>query len=248
METYLVAVAITACVYILLAHGLNLHFGFAGLINFGHVGFYAIGGYCSALLTLHGVPFWAGFAAGMLAAAVSALPLGLCAIRLRDDYLAIVSLGFSEIVRIVITGEQWLTGGTRGLPGIPRPFATLGPAEAEWAFLAMLVLLNLAVLALVVVMMRSPFGRLVRAIRDDEIAVRAIGKSPALVKIEIFVIGAAIAGLAGAVYVHYVSVATPEQFLPVVTFYVWAALIMGGAGRIGAPVVGSVVIFFFLEG
>src|SRR5260221_5757472 len=126
MLSYLIAVLIVAGIYALLTLGLNLHYGFTGLINFGHVGFFAIGAYTSALLTLNGAPIAVGMAAGLVLAAASAWPLGLLTLRLREDYLAIVTLGFSEIVRVVLISEQWLTKGVQGLPGIPRPFVALG--------------------------------------------------------------------------------------------------------------------------
>jgi branched-chain amino acid transport system permease protein len=170
------------------------------------------------------------------------------AIRLREDYLAIVTLGFSEIVRIVIQSEDWLTNGVQGLSAIPRPFAGLGVGGAEVAYLALVIAANVAATLLVLRLARSPFGRLVRAIRDDEVALISLGKDPTPSKIRVFMIGAALAGLAGALYAHYVTFLVPDQFLPLVTFYVWMAMIIGGVGRIDGVLIGTLVLIAFLEG
>lgn len=248
MLGYLAAIAIIVGIYTLLTLGLNLQFGFTGLINFGHVGFFAIGAYGSALLTLHGAPFVAGFAAAMVLAALAAFPLGLLAIRLRDDYLAIVTLGFAEIVRLVIQSEQELTGGVQGLSGIPRPFGQLGVGQAEWAYLGLVLALDVLAIGAIVLLTRSPFGRLIRAVRDDEVAVRSLGKDPVGVKIRVFMVGASLAGLAGALYAHYITYLSPDQFIPLITFYVWMAMIIGGTGRIGGTVLGAGILVLILEG
>jgi len=249
MEAYLVAVGIIALIYMLLALGLNLQYGFTGLINFGHVGFFAIGAYASALLTLAGWPMALGWLAAILLAALPAYPLGLLSLRLREDYLAIVTLGFSETVRIAAAEEKWLTKGMQGVPGIPRLFGDLGVGGgSELATLGLLLLLNAAAILLILRIVRSPFGRLIEAIRDDEDAVKALGKDPARFKIQVFVIGAGLAGLAGAAYAHYITFISPEQFVPLVTFYVWMAMIMGGVGRVSGAVVGILILMLFLEG
>jgi len=249
MLAYLVAVAIVFGIYALLTISLDLHYGFTGLINFGHVGFFSIGAYASAILTLHGLPYVVGFAAAAALAALSAWPLGLLALRLREDYLAIVTLAFAEIVRIVITAEEWLTGGVQGLSGIPRPFAGLGiGGAAEIAYLGLVAAVLLAAVLLINRLVRSPFGRLIQAIRDDEVAVTALGKNPAGAKVRVFAIGAAIAGIAGALYAHYMNYLVPDQFVPLVTFYVWMAMILGGTGRIGGALLGTAVLISILEG
>ena len=249
MLAYLVAVAIVFGIYALLTISLDLHYGFTGLINFGHVGFFSIGAYASAILTLHGLPYVVGFAAAAALAALSAWPLGPLALRLREDYLAIVTLAFAEIVRIVITAEEWLTGGVQGLSGIPRPFAGLGiGGAAEIAYLGLVAAVLLAAVLLINRLVRSPFGRLIQAIRDDEVAVTALGKNPAGAKVRVFAIGAAIAGIAGALYAHYMNYLVPDQFVPLVTFYVWMAMILGGTGRIGGALLGTAVLISILEG
>lgn len=249
MDAYLVAVSVTALVYLLLALGLNLHYGFTGLINFGHVGFFALGAYTSALSVLAGAPMIVGFALAVAVAALSALPLGWLSLRLRDDYLAIVTLGFSEAVRLAIVNEQWLTRGVQGIPGLPDIAAGFAlPVSGPVAALLVALVANAAAATLIWRIVRSPFGRTIRAIRDDEDAMRALGTEPGGFKVRVFAIGAGIAGLAGAIQAHYVTFITPEQFVPLVTFYVWVAIILGGAGRISGAILGSLVLVVFLEG
>lgn len=248
MEGYLLAVGTIGGIYALLALGLNLQYGYTGLINFGVVALYAIGAYTSALLSMHGVPFALDMAAGALLAAACAWPLGVICLRLRDDYLAIVTLAFAEIVRTVIVSEDWLTAGARGLPGIPRPFASLGPVAAGLAYLGLVLVMVAGGVLVTIGLVRSPFGRLIQAIRDDEDAVRSIGKSPAGSKLVVFMIGAGMTGLAGALYAHYLTYISPDQFVPLLTFYVWIAVIMGGAGRIGGALAGAALLTLFLEG
>jgi branched-chain amino acid transport system permease protein len=249
MVAYVVAVAIVALIYMLLTIGLNLQYGYTGLINFGVVAFFAIGAYASALLTLKGWPLAPAFVAAIAFAAVFAWPIGLLSLRLSDDYLAVVTLGFAEVVRVAIQQEKWLTNGVQGLPGIPRLFHAFGVGRyAELATLATLVLCNLVAIGLMVHLVRSPYGRLIQAIRDDEVAVESIGKDPRRLKVQVFMLGAGLAGLAGAFHAHFITYLSPDQFLSLVTFYVWIAMIIGGPGRTTGAVAGSVILMVFLEG
>jgi len=249
MTAYLVAVGIVALIYMLLTIGLNLQYGYTGLINFGVVAFFAIGAYTSALLALHGWWLAPAFVVATVLAAIFAYPIGLLSLRLSDEYLAVVTLGFSEVVRIAIQQEEWLTKGVQGLPGIPRMFAFMGVGgDADVAILAVLVACNVAVIGLMLHLVRSPYGRLIQAIRDDEVAVEAMGKDPRRLKVQVFMLGAGVAGLAGAFYAHFITYLSPDQFLPLVTFYVWIAMIIGGTGRTTGAVAGSLLLLVFLEG
>ncbi|MBD2751129.1 branched-chain amino acid ABC transporter permease [Microvirga sp. BT688] len=248
MEAYFIAIGIIALIYVILSLGLTLQYGLTGLINFGHVGFFAIGAYTSALLALKGVPLVLSFAAAAALAGLAAWPLGLVSLRLRDDYFAIVTLGFSEVVRIVITSEGWLTNGVQGLPGIPRLYEGLGGSAAQLAVLVTVLAVTLVGTWIIRRIAGSPFGRLIEAIRDNEEAVQALGKDPARFKIQVLVVGAALAGIAGAFYAHYITYIVPDQFIPLVTFYVWMAIIMGGVGRVSGAIVGTAILMLFLEG
>ncbi|MEH3147960.1 MAG: branched-chain amino acid ABC transporter permease [Methylobacterium frigidaeris] len=249
MDAYLAAIAIVALIYILLALGLTLQYGLTGLINFGHVGFFAIGAYASAILATHGAPLALGFVAAAFFAGLAAWPIGLVSLRLRDDYFAIVTLGFSETVRLVITSEKWLTNGVQGIPAIPRLFSGLTVGiGAQLAVLAVLLAVTGAAVLAMRRIVRSPFGRIIEAIRDNEDGLRALGKEPARFKVQVLILGAGLAGLAGAFYAHYITYIVPDQFIPLVTFYVWMAIIIGGVGRISGAVVGTALLMLLLEG
>ncbi len=248
MEAYLIAIGIIALIYAILSLGLTLQYGLTGLINFGHVGFFAIGAYTSALLALNGVPLIFSFVAAAALAGLAAWPIGLVSLRLRDDYFAIVTLGFSEVVRIVITSEKWLTNGVQGIPGIPRLYEGLAGSGAQLAVLITILAVTLIGVWIIRRIAGSPFGRLIEAIRDNEEAVQALGKDPARFKIQVLVVGAALAGIAGAFYAHYITYIVPDQFIPLVTFYVWMAIIMGGVGRVSGAIVGTAILMLFLEG
>ncbi len=248
MDAYLVSIGIVVLIYALLAIGLNLQYGETGLINFGHVAFFAIGAYASALLSLKGVPLWFSFPAAAALAALAAIPLGMAALRLREDYLAIVTLGFSETTRLVIQQEEWLTRGVQGLPGVPALFASAGTGVRNLMQLGALVVAVLLAVLATRLLQKSAFGRLLRAIRDNEPAVAALGKDPAGYKIRVFMLGAAMAGIAGAFYAHFVTFITPEQFVPLVTFYVWMSIILGGVGSLRGALLGTLLLVVFLEG
>lgn len=250
MEAYLLAILITALVYVLLTLGLNFQYGFTGLINFGYVGFFALGAYASAICTARlGWPAWSGFALGMVVPFLLAWPLGRVALRLRDDYLAIVTLGFSEIVRLVIINEKAVTNGGQGIAGVPKLFGGDGTGLGGDLWLAAALLAACALVAGVVrAIVASPYGRLIQAIRDDETALLALGKNPARFKTQVLMLGGGIAGLAGSFYAHYVGYVTPDQFLPIVTFQVWMAMIMGGVGRLRGAVAGAFLLLVVLEG
>jgi len=250
MDTYLLTIAVIVGIYVLLSLSLDLQYGFTGLINFGLAGFFAVGAYTSALLTMRaGLSPLLSFPAAAILAALLAWPIGRVALRLRDDYLAIVTLGFSEIVRLVLVQEQWLTEGVRGIAGVPRLGAGWGnPRFSEFFLLGMLVLCIVLVILFLRRLTASPYGRTIQAIRDDETAVRVLGKEPAVFKTQILMLGGAIAGLAGAFYAHYMTYIVPDLFVPLVTFYIWMAIIMGGVARLSGAIVGAVILVFFTEG
>lgn len=249
MLSYLIAIAIVTAIYALLALGLNLHYGMTGIINFGHVGFFCIGAYAAALLWGLGLPPLVTFPAAALIAAVLSWPLGLVSLRLRADYFAIVSLGFSEVVRLVVTSERWLTQGVQGIPGIPKLFPWMGVGLPQsLAVLGVLLAANALAIFAMGRIARSPFGRVIEAIRDNEEAVKALGKDPARFKIQSLAVGAGLAGLAGAFYAHYIGYISPDQFVPLVTFQIWMAIIMGGVGRVSGAILGTLILMALLEG
>jgi branched-chain amino acid transport system permease protein len=248
MVNYLIAMATFASIYGLLALSLNLIWGLAGMVNLGLAGFFAVGAYASALVTTAAaLPIPLGLIAALIAAALAGIALTLVTVRLREDYLAIVTLGFAEVVRLVALNETWLTRGADGISGVPGPFRALLGAEFNLAYLG-LVLVLLAIAYMLVERLRlSPFGRVLRAIRDDQQVAAVAGKSVLAVKLKAFAIGAAIAGFAGALYGHYTSYVAPDMFEPLVTIYVFLALVAGGVGNNRGAVLGAFLLLGVLE-
>lgn len=249
MEHYLVAMAVTAGIYAIMALGLNVIWGMAGLINLGLVGFFAVGAYTSGLLTLKaGWPMVAGVAGGTAAAAAVGVGVALITVRLRGDYLAIVTLGFAETLRVVMSNELWIASGTDGLSGIPGPFRqTLGPHLFNLQFLGIVVAATAILFVLFQRLARSPFGRVLRGIRDDEQVVQVAGKNVVMFKVKAFAIGSAAIGLAGALYGHFTSFIAPDLLAPLLTLYVKLSLLAGGLGNNVGAIVGAVLVVFFLE-
>ncbi len=250
MEHYLVAMAVTASIYAVMALGMNVIWGMAGLINLGLVGFFAVGAYTSGLLTLKfGWPIAAGVAAGAAVAALVGVAVALITVKLRGDYLAIVTLGFAETMRVVMSNELWIANGTDGLSGIPGPFRqALGPHLFNLQFLAILVVVVTVLFFLFERLAHAPFGRVLRGIREDEQVVQVAGKNVVMFKVKAFAIGSAALGLAGALYAHFTSFIAPDLFAPLLTLYVKLSLLAGGLGNNVGAIVGAVVVVFFLEG
>jgi branched-chain amino acid transport system permease protein len=249
MINYLVAMLTFAGLYALMALGLNIVWGMAGMINLGLVGFFALGGYASALLTFKfGAPIAVGLAAAFVFAALCGSIMALITARLRGDYLAIVTLGFSEVVRIIASNEIWLTNGTDGISGIPGPWrGRISPQDFNLVYLVLVLAVLVVAVVLLQNLRRSPFGRVLRAIRDDDQVAGIAGKWVIAFKVEAFAISAGILGLAGALYGHYTSYIAPDAFVPLITIYIVLALSAGGTGNNYGAVLGAVLIVFFQE-
>jgi len=249
MVNYLIAMATFAGIYGLLALSLNLIWGLAGMVNLGLAGFFAVGAYASALVTTAlAWPIALGLIAALAAAGLAGVALTLVTVRLREDYLAIVTLGFAEVVRLVALNETWLTRGADGISGVPGPFRAALGAQFNLAYLGF-VLAWLAIALLLVERLRlSPFGRVLRAIRDDQQVAAVAGKNVLAIKLKAFAIGAALAGFAGALYGHYTSYVAPDMFEPLVTIYVFLALVAGGTGNNRGAVLGAFLLLAVLEG
>ncbi|WP_116085882.1 branched-chain amino acid ABC transporter permease [Tropicimonas sp. IMCC34011] len=248
-----------AGIYAIIVMGLNIQWGFTGLFNAGVVGFYAIGAYTCAVLIGpdrtflfggFGLPFAGGMLGAVVAAGLAGLVVALVTLRLSEEYLAIATFGIGISVQLVAINAAGLTGGTNGLYGLPRPFWNLTGDVAVFNlvyFAFVLVILGL-IWAALARLIRSPWGRLLRAIREDDVAARSLGKSPVRVRIQSFVIGSGIMGLAGALYTGYIGFVSPIDFIPILTFQIWAMLIVGGSGSLLGGVVGSLVIWLVWTG
>jgi branched-chain amino acid transport system permease protein len=249
MENYLIAMAVTAGIFALMALGLNVIWGMAGLINLGLVGFFAVGAYVSALLTLKlQLPIVVGVLAGTAVAAAVGAIVALVTVRLKGDYLAIVTLGFAESIRIVASNEIWLTNGTDGLSGIPGPMrASLQPFEFNLLYLCVVAALVTVLFILIDRLSHSPFARVLRAIREDEQVAAVAGKHVIFFKVKAFAFGSAALGLAGALYGHYTSFIAPDIFVPLLTLYIKLALLVGGVGNNRGAILGAIAVVTFLE-
>jgi branched-chain amino acid transport system permease protein len=250
MESYLLAMAVFAGFYALMALGLNVIFGLAGMINLGLVGFYAIGGYVSALLVVKaGWPMLAGWAAATLACAAAGAVVAVITARLKGDYLAIVTLGFAEVIRLIASNEIWLTNGTDGISNIPGPGrGVLSPLQFNMLYAAIVWGVVLVVALLLGRLSASPFGRVLRAIREDEMIASVAGKSVLRFKVQAFAVGSGVLGLAGALYAHFNAYVAPDAFQSLITIYVVLALTAGGTGRMAGAVLGAVLVVFLTEG
>ena len=245
---------VTALVNAIVCLGLNLQWGQTGLFNVGIAGFVAIGAYASALLTtplsdghLGGLalPIVLGWLGAMAAAGVLSAFVGALTLRLRADYLAITTFGVAVTVQLVALNAQKITGGAFGIGFIPRPFESL--AERPLLFgLANLALVAALVGVLYVALerlVRSPWGRVLRAIREDERAARSLGKNPTRYRLQAFALGGAIMGLGGAVHAHFIGFIAPDNYLSGLTFQIWAMLIVGGSGNNRGAIFGAVLIW-----
>ncbi len=243
-NSYRVDVLCTAALYALLAIGLNLIVGFAGLLHLGYAAFFAIGAYTYALLNLRvGCPFWIGLPIAAFSAGVAGVLLGLPVIRVRGDYLAIVTLGFGEIVRVTVTNLEDWTGGPNGLLGIAHPVVgsyNFG-VDSKPYYLLLVVLVSIVAWACTR-MARSRIGLAWMAIREDELAAACSGIDTARFKLLALGLGGGIAGLAGCVFAAKQGTITPDSFDFILSVMVLAMVILGGLGSVGGAVLGAVVL------
>ena len=326
MVGYFVSVTIFTALYALFSLGLNLQWGLTGLINFGHVAFMTIGAYVTVLLNIQGVPLIVALVTGTLVAATLGLIIGTSTLRLREDYLAIVTIGVAELLRLIANNERWPTPdgpieGSFGLKDYLIPLADWDPnlwqkliaiailtvvavfamwqlwrgLKTQWKenqqiqdksyrprkpitliiwgaigtalivavyingtlalydyyYRAGLMVLVLLVLALVYwgleILVRSPWGRIIKAIREDEEIPRVLGKNVFWYKLQAFMLGGAIAGIAGAFYAWYLTTVYPSNFESIVTFYAWTIIILGGAGSNAGTLVGALIFSGYNE-
>ena len=249
----LVFTGIFASIYALLSLGLNLQWGYTGLFNVGVAGFYAIGAYTSALLTTplspdhlggFNLPVPVGMLGAMLTSGLLAYVVGKPTLRLREDYLAIATISIAETLRLLLKNEAWLTNGVQGLRDIPRPFPQTFGAFYDVFYLVLLLLLVAVVYLASERLIRSPWGRVLKAIREDEAVAASVGKDVFRFKMQALVLGAMLMGLGGSFYAHYVKFISPDTFNPLMgTFLVWVMLMAGGSGNNRGAIVGAAVVW-----
>jgi branched-chain amino acid transport system permease protein len=186
-----------------------------------------------------------GLIGAMVASGVGALVVGLATLRLRDEYLAVATFGIAVTIQLVSLNWEYLTGGTLGLIGIPNPTKSLadGPLGQNAIFLGIVLIVGgLTFLALERIV-RSPWGRTLKAIREDEIAAASLGKNPERIRMEAFVMGCMIMGLSGALYVSFIGYVSPWDFLPILTFQIWTMLIVGGSANNRGALLGALIVW-----
>jgi branched-chain amino acid transport system permease protein len=244
---YLLHILIVALIFAIFAMALNLELGYAGLYNFGHVAFFGIGAYTSALLSLAGVPVAAAMAAAIVLAGIAGALLAVPALRLAGDYFGVATLVFAEMVRLVFLNERWLTKGPMGLPGIPRPPWTAPGVSGLLAYLLFCGVLAALVFLVIRRLALAPFGRALKVIREDEHVAQALGKNTLTLKIKAITVGSALAGLAGSLWAHYISYISPADFTLTETILVLLCVVLGGRGTTWGPVLGALAVILFGE-
>lgn len=259
LGAYLIFFLVIALNYSLICLGLNLQWGYTGLFNVGVAGFVAIGAYTTAILTgaadsarIGGfaLPVAVGWLAAMATAGLAGAVVGLATLRLRHDYLAITTFGIAVTIQLLALNLEPLTGGAFGIHSIPKPLFEqfAGPVSYNGFFLLLELALVFLAYGALQMLVNSPWGRLLKAVREDDTAAASLGKNPFTVRLQAFVIGSSIMGLAGAIYAQFIGFVAPENFLPTLTFQVWTMLIVGGAGSNLGAILGGIVVWAIWSG
>lgn len=243
-----------AMTYSIICLGLNVQWGQTGLFNVGVAAFVGIGAYTSAILTTpetaeriggFDLPIFVGWGGAAIMGGLVSLLVGGLTIRMRADYLAITTFGIAIALQLVFQNTESLTGGVFGISFIPRAFAEIQSNSFLFNYvnLALAAGLVLALYLLLEHLMLSPWGRVLRAVREDETAAQSLGKNPTALRLQAFVLGGAIMGLAGGVQAHFIGFIAPGNYLPMMTFQVWAMLIVGGSGNNRGAILGAVLVW-----
>jgi branched-chain amino acid transport system permease protein len=277
---YLVSFAIVGSIYAVISLGLNVQWGYTGLFNIGIAAFFAVGAFTTALVTTtmptgvaagftqqafgFGAPFLVGVLAAGVAAGVLAALVGTPTLRLRDDYLAIATIGIAELVRLVFQNERWLANGPQPLRGIPQPLSCLvreprcdwlpgwllplveplGPRDYTFVYLVIVAAFVIVTYLVLERAIRSPWGRVLRAVREEQDSAAMSGKHVSRVKLGAFIVGAVIMGVGGALYAHYMVSIDYSHFDPLyATFLIWVMLMLGGSGNNRGAILGAFVIW-----
>ena len=258
---YLVSLAVMAGIYAIFCLGLNIQWGYTGLFNIGIAGFFCIGAYTSALITtpmptgvyakyVHQIfglnlPFIVGLVGAALACGIIAFLIGIPTLRLKEDYLAISTLGIAETFRLIFNNEHWLANGPRGLMGLPQPLQGLvDPRHYNYVYLAIIIIIMIVIYLAIEKVIRSPWGRVLRAIREDDVSAAMSGKNVFSFKMQSLIFGAMVMGVGGALYAHYTKAISPDVFTPLYgTFIIWVMLIAGGSGISKGAILGAFVIW-----
>jgi branched-chain amino acid transport system permease protein len=246
---YFLHILVIVGIYSILAMSLDVIVGYTGIPSLGHAAFSLIGAYTSALLALNlGVSPWFGLLAGGILASLLGVIVAFPALRLKGDYLALATFGFGIIAYTVAKNWVGLTRGPMGLPGIPG-FRILGYQLQEiWQYLILVIIITIITYLLLSLLLRRPFGRVLKSIREDEIASQTLGKDTALFKLKVFMIGGFFAGIAGALYAHYITFIDPSSFTVMESITILLMVIFGGMGTLKGAVLGAFLLIAIPEG
>lgn len=235
-----------AGIFGMLSLSLNLEYGYTNLANFGKVAFFMVGAYVAAVMARTGQPFAVYAPVASLAAGLIGLLTSLPALRLREDFLAITMIALGEVMKLIVKNEEWLAGGVWGLSGIPPAVAIQGLSFRERLLVQIALIYGCLVVCYIVceLLTRSPYGRILKTIREDELLAASYGKNVFRYKACVFALGSAVSGLSGALFAQYMGTVSPYMFEPTVTFSVWMMVILGGPANNAGAIVGA----FLVEG
>lgn len=247
-NTYALRTSVLVLIYIVLALSLNFVLGFAGQLSMGHSAFYAVGAYTTAILTVtYHVPFWIALLCSAIVSAIFGLLLGIPTLRLKGDYLAITTIGFSEILRLVLINWASFTRGPAGIPGIPSPTIFGYTISTNTGYYYILYILALLTIFISYRLLNSRLGRGLIAVKDDEVAAEAMGINPTFLKILAFVLAAAIAGLVGGIFASFIHYVNPDNFTYMESVVILTMVVLGGVGSIPGIIVGATVLTILPE-
>jgi branched-chain amino acid transport system permease protein len=245
---YLIHIGISIGIYTLLAASLNLVAGYMGLLSLSHAAFYGIGAYTMALMALYlKTPFWVDIVGSIAVSSVLGLIVGIPALRTRSDYFAITTFGLQVITFNIFNNWLDVTRGPMGLTGIPRPILFGWEFSTPFSFFLLTTGVCAIVLWIIYRMVNSPFGRLLKAIREDEIFAMSLGKDVFRHKLITFVVSAAISAIAGCLYASYVTFIDPTSFTVTESIFIVSIVIIGGAGNFWGSLLGATLLVAFPE-
>ena len=247
ISAYLIHLLILIGIYLILAISLQLAVGFSGLLNLGHIAFYAIGAYISALLALAGLPWWLCFLLAGIGAMLFGFLLAIPTNKLKGDYLALATLAFTFVIYAITLNWTGLTRGPLGLPGIPKPSLFGFVFSSNFSFLILVFIIALISYLIIRKLTKSPFGKVLQATRDDELATRVLGKNTFKIKSYSLGISAFFAGLAGSLYAHYITFIDPSSFTLLQLIPVVAIVIIGGLASLKGTVIATIILVLLPE-
>jgi branched-chain amino acid transport system permease protein len=247
IDAYLVHLIIIILIQLILSLSLQIAIGYTGLLNFGHIAFYAIGAYTSALLTINGVPFIWALLASAIIASIFAFLLSIPTNKLKGDYLGLATIGFAFLVYAVLINWTWLTRGPLGIPGIPKPEIFGIVFSSNYSFLLLTIIITLISYIIIKRIINSKFGLLLQAVRDDEVVAKSLGKNTFKVKTIGLIISAFFAGIAGSLFAHFITFIDPSSFTFMALIPVITIIIVGGLASIKGTIIATVIMTLIPE-